>query len=253
MKIDHPNIVKLFDVYETSTHFYLAMEHLTGGELFDRIVEKGFYSEKDAADALAQLASAISYLHERGIVHRDVKPENLLYASPEPNAPLKLADFGLCKALKENDITKTACGTPGYVAPEVLKRKGYAKEVDVWSIGVIMYILLCGFPPFYDENTAGLFEQIKNGDYSFPDPYWTAISADAKSLVKSLLTVDPVKRIKAREVMTHPWMKNASPEHFHPDTMQGFRNIAARKRFRMGVLAAVAANRFTFLAENKEH
>ena len=132
--------------------------------MFDRIVEKGSYTEKDAADLIKQVLSAVAYMHDSGVVHRDLKPENLLYASPEDDSKIMISDFGLSK-MEDSGIMATACGTPGYVAPEVLAQKPYGKEVDVWSIGVISYILLCGYPPFYDENDANLFAQILKGTY----------------------------------------------------------------------------------------
>ena len=147
--------------------FFLSLANdfrVTGGELFDRIVEKGSYTEKDAADLIKQVLSAVAYMHDSGVVHRDLKPENLLYHSPEEESKIMISDFGLSK-MEDSGIMATACGTPGYVAPEVLAQKPYGKEVDVWSIGVISYILLCGYPPFYDENDANLFAQILKGMY----------------------------------------------------------------------------------------
>merc|ERR1712222_100342 len=158
-RLDHRNVVKLLEAYESRTCVYLVMELVTDGELFDRIVEKGSYSEKDAADLIKQVLSAVAYMHGEGVVHRDLKPENLLYYSPDPDSKIMISDFGLSK-MEESGVMATACGTPGYVAPEVLAQKPYGKAVDVWSIGVISYILLCGYPPFYDENDANLFAQI---------------------------------------------------------------------------------------------
>ena len=153
----------------TLLSFFPSLSHhddsrVTGGELFDRIVEKGSYTEKDAADLIKQVLSAVHYMHESGVVHRDLKPENLLYHSPDEDSKIMISDFGLSK-MEDSGIMATACGTPGYVAPEVLAQKPYGKEVDVWSIGVISYILLCGYPPFYDENDANLFAQILKGMY----------------------------------------------------------------------------------------
>ncbi|KAJ1467646.1 kinase-like domain-containing protein, partial [Baffinella frigidus] len=166
-KVDHPNCIKLHEVYDEKSKMYMVLDLVTGGELFDRIIARGHYSEKDAATMMTDALSALKYLHGMGIVHRDLKPENLLYASGDEKDPMydviKLADFGLAKVVQGgNDHTMTTtCGTPGYVAPEVLEQKGgYGPEVDVWSMGVIMYILLCGFPPFYDENNAVLFQQV---------------------------------------------------------------------------------------------
>jgi len=190
------------------------MELLSGGELFDAIVEKGQYSEHDAAVATKAIAEAIRYLHGIGVVHRDLKPENLIYDSTvQSKRKLKITDFGLAKHRKDGARMATACGTPGYVAPEVLKAGGtgtgmskYGPEVDLWSLGVIVYILLCGFPPFYHENTSELYKQIRAGHFEFIDPYWTDISQAAKDLIKGLLTVDPKKRLTPDQVLQHPWV-----------------------------------------------
>ncbi|TRY82458.1 hypothetical protein DNTS_028279 [Danionella cerebrum] len=175
-KIKHENIVALEDIYESSDHLYLIMQLVSGGELFDRIVEKGFYTEKDASKLIRQVLDAVNYLHTMGIVHRDLKPENLLYFNPQDGSKIMISDFGLSKMEGTGDVMSTACGTPGYVAPEVLAQKPYSKAVDCWSIGVIAYILLCGYPPFYDENDSKLFEQILKADYEFDAPYWDDIS-----------------------------------------------------------------------------
>uniref|UniRef100_A0A4W3J4H1 Calcium/calmodulin-dependent protein kinase 1Da n=1 Tax=Callorhinchus milii TaxID=7868 RepID=A0A4W3J4H1_CALMI len=175
-RIKHENIVALEDIYESSNHLYLVMQLVSGGELFDRIVEKGFYTEKDASTLIRQVLDAVQYLHKMSIVHRDLKPENLLYFSPAKESKIMISDFGLSKMEGTGDVMSTACGTPGYVAPEVLAQKPYSKAVDCWSIGVISYILLCGYPPFYDENDSRLFEQILKAEYEFDSPYWDDIS-----------------------------------------------------------------------------
>merc|ERR1711924_567938 len=143
----------------------------------------GHYSDLEAQRGFAQMTEAIGHCHSHGIAHRDLKPENLLYEAPEPNEVLKLADFGLAALLNEETAQMTACGTPGYVAPEILEGHGYGMQVDCWSLGVILYILLCGFPPFYNENTGELFKTIKRGTYDFPTPYWDAVSAEGKDLI----------------------------------------------------------------------
>jgi len=211
-QVHHPNIIELKEMFETPTHIYLVMELVTGGELFDRIVDRGSYSEKDACKIVKEMLDGVLYLHSLGIVHRDLKPENLLCANKETNSGIKIGDFGLSKIIPPDAHMKltTACGTPGYVAPEVLKCEGYGKAVDLWGCGVIMYIILCGFPPFYEDNNALLFEKIMNGNYSFPSPYWNNISNEAKDLIRHLLCVDPEKRYTAEGALQHSWIKSAS-------------------------------------------
>merc|ERR1719187_2522447 len=199
-RLVHPNIVQLLEVYEDKTKVYLVMELVTGGELFDRIVEKGSYTEKDAADLIKQVLSAVAYMHDEGVVHRDLKPENLLYYSPDEDSKIMISDFGLSK-MEDSGIMATACGTPGYVAPEVLAQKPYGKEVDVWSIGVISYILLCGYPPFYDENDANLFAQILKGEFEFDSPYWDDISEEAKDFIRQLMCVEVEKRYTCKQAL----------------------------------------------------
>ncbi|CBY15352.1 unnamed protein product [Oikopleura dioica] len=205
-KIKHPNIIELLEFYDNQSHIYLVMELVTGGELFDRIVEKGSYSERDASELSCQILEAVQYLHSLGIVHRDLKPENLLYMSPDDDARIMLSDFGLSKMLySDTAMLQTACGTPGYVAPEILLQQPYGKAVDVWSIGVIAYILLCGYPPFYDESDANLFEQIKKAEYEFDSPYWDEISDSAKDFIKHLMEKSPLKRFTCLQALDHPW------------------------------------------------
>jgi len=202
----HPNIVELREIYNNSSHLYLVMEFVSGGELFDRIVEKGSYTELDASKLIAQVLDAVQYLHSKDIVHRDLKPENLLYHNPSEDSKIMISDFGLSKIAGEGSTMKTACGTPGYVAPEVLKQRPYTKAVDVWSIGVIAYILLCGYPPFYEENDQKLFEQILKADYEFDSPYWDDISQAAKNFISQLMHISPEKRYTCKEALNDPWI-----------------------------------------------
>ena len=182
---------------------------MTGGDLFDRIVEKEHYSEREASETIKPVVDAIRYCHNMDIIHRDLKPENILYASKEDCSIIKISDFGLARFIS-GELATTAVGTPGYVAPEIIAGKAYGREVDYWSIGVILYILLCGFPPFFEENNQQLFEMIKKCEYEFPSPYWDDISDSAKDLIKSLLVADPSKRLNADMILRHPWVSGTA-------------------------------------------
>ncbi|XP_030632789.1 calcium/calmodulin-dependent protein kinase IGa [Chanos chanos] len=203
--IKHENVVGLEDFYETRTHYYLVMELVSGGELFDRIIDRGVYTEKDASRVIRQVLEAVSYLHKNSIVHRDLKPENLLYYSQDENAKIMISDFGLSK-MSEHGVMSTACGTPGYVAPEVLAQKPYSKAVDCWSIGVITYILLSGYPPFYEENETRLYSKIMKAEYAFHSPYWNDISDSAKDFIRNMLEKNPKKRFTTEQALRHPWI-----------------------------------------------
>lgn len=230
----HPNIIRLKEVFDTPNHVYLVMEVMTGGELFDRIVEKEHYTEKEAKKALVEVVDAILYCHDRGIVHRDLKPENLLYSTAREDANLKLADFGLAQLIQPSEMMHATCGTPSYVAPEVLSKdptKGYGKEVDMWSIGVILYILLCGFPPFYDEDNSVLFNAIRKGEFDYPSPYWDSVSDEAKDLVNKLLVVNPADRLTAQQTLNHPWLKSTTNSEL-PYFVANMKSFNARRRMR---------------------
>ncbi|XP_063782953.1 calcium/calmodulin-dependent protein kinase type 1D isoform X3 [Pseudophryne corroboree] len=233
-KIKHENIVALEDIYESPSHLYLVMQLVSGGELFDRIVEKGFYTEKDASALIRQVLDAVFYLHRLGIVHRDLKPENLLYFSQEGESKIMISDFGLSKMEGKGDVMSTACGTPGYVAPEVLAQKPYSKAVDCWSIGVIAYILLCGYPPFYDENDSKLFEQILKADYEFDSPYWDDISDSAKDFISHLMEKDPSKRYTCEQALRHPWIAGdtALCKNIHESVSAQIRKNFAKSKWR---------------------
>eukprot|EP01101_Sappina_pedata_P006966 TRINITY_DN3584_c0_g2_i1.p1 TRINITY_DN3584_c0_g2~~TRINITY_DN3584_c0_g2_i1.p1 ORF type:complete len:326 (+),score=145.32 TRINITY_DN3584_c0_g2_i1:64-978(+) len=219
-RVDHPNIIALKEIIDTKNCLFIITELVTGGELFDKIVELGSYCEKDAAVLVYKIVSAIGYLHSMGIAHRDLKPENLLLKDGSSLSEVKLADFGLSKIVSQKVMMQTACGTPGYVAPEVLQAKGYDKEVDMWSIGVITYILLCGFPPFYNEKMQLLFEQIMKADFDFPEDYWCDISEEAKDFIEKLLVVSPKERMNDQEALKHPWLAGAAPAKPLPAKLQ---------------------------------
>jgi len=221
---------------------------VTGGELFDRIVEKGSYSEKDAADLIKQVLSAVAYMHEEGVVHRDLKPENLLYYSPDVESKIMISDFGLSK-MEESGVMATACGTPGYVAPEVLAQKPYGKAVDVWSIGVISYILLCGYPPFYDENDANLFAQILKGEFEFDSPYWDDISDEAKDFIRSLMCVNVEHRLTCHTALEHCWITGKQSErNIHATVSEQLKKNFAKSRWRQAYNAIAVSRQMKLLA-----
>jgi serine/threonine protein kinase len=239
--LDHPNIVKLIDFFEEDKFFYVVMEYLEGGELFDRIVKKNCYNEKEARDLVFSMLSAMKYCHDRQIAHRDMKPENLLLASLDDDANVKIADFGFAIKGKPNANTlSTQCGTPGYVAPEILFSKQYDKSVDMWSIGVITYVLLGGYPPFHDDNQKQLFRKIKKGDYEFHAEYWGNVSDEAKELISKLLTVDPAHRYTVDQALAHPWI-NRDAKTLAARNLDGnlgeLRKYQATKKFRAAARA----------------
>lgn len=221
--MNHPNIVRLFDVFEENNEILLVLEfignilnyyiigiiryYIDGGELFDRIVAKTCYNEKEARDLVFLLLSTIDYCHDRHIVHRDLKPENLLLASKTNDSAIKLADFGFAARVnpKQDDLM-AACGTPGYVAPEILNKQPHGKAADMWSIGVICYILLGGYPPFHDENKKKMYASIRAGDYEFHTEYWGNVSEEAKDLIKRLLVVNVKKRMTIKQALQHSWV-----------------------------------------------
>ncbi|XP_060594839.1 calcium/calmodulin-dependent protein kinase type IV-like [Ruditapes philippinarum] len=233
LTIKHDNVIRMNRIFETPTQILLVLELVTGGELFERITNRGHYSEKDAALAVKEMLIAVQFLHENGIIHRDLKPENLLYENLSPDAKLKIADFGLSKIIGQQLTTNTVCGTPGYCAPEVVKGSQYSSPVDLWSIGVIAYILLCGYEPFYDDNDQHMYKKIIKGDYEFDSPYWDYIGENAKDLIRKLLTVNSKKRLTAEEALKHPWVKGmaASGEHMEK-TQNNIKSFNARRKMK---------------------
>lgn len=209
VSMGHQNILTLVDYFETMNNLYLVTDLALGGELFDRICRKGSYYESDAADLIRATLSAVAYLHDHGIVHRDLKPENLLFRTPEDNADLLIADFGLSRIMDEEQfhVLTTTCGTPGYMAPEIFKKTGHGKPVDLWALGVITYFLLCGYTPFDRDSDFEEMQAILNADYSFtPLEYWRGVSDAAKDFIRRCLTIDPAKRMTAHEALQHPFV-----------------------------------------------
>ncbi|XP_031650064.1 calcium/calmodulin-dependent protein kinase type 1B isoform X2 [Oncorhynchus kisutch] len=186
-----------------------VLRSVTGGELLDRILEKGSYTERDASRVIQQLLEAVQYLHQLGIVHRDLKPENLLYQTPSEDSKIVISDFGLSK-MEEQGMLTTACGTPAYVAPELLQQKSYGKEVDLWALGVITYILLCGYPPFYDESESHMYRQIMKAEYEFDSPYWDEISNSAKDFIPHMLQKEPEERYNCEQALKHLWISGGA-------------------------------------------
>lgn len=205
--LDNPNIIKLYEVYEGEYHIYLVMELLNGGELFDRIMNKGHYEERDAAILISKLISALVYLHSMNIMHRDIKPENLILKD-ENGFDLKLADFGLAEFVNQQTHLFKRCGTPGYVAPEILEDLPYDTKVDVFSAGVILYILLTGCSPFYGDTYNEILVKNKKCQVNYElEELKVKVSEDAIDLLRLMLEKDPLKRITARECLKHPWIQ----------------------------------------------
>lgn len=226
-QLDHPNIVKFKDWFESKDKFYIVTQLATGGELFDRILEKGKFSEADAIRIIKQILEGVQYLHNKNIVHRDLKPENVLYLDKSEDSQLVIGDFGIAKELKnDNDLIHKAAGSMGYVAPEVLTSSGHGKPCDIWSIGVITYTLLCGYSPFLAESVDGFIEECTSGEYPvvFHQPYWNSISKTAKEFILWSLTINPKKRPTATDLLNDIWITSSecSTKDLLPQIRKGF-------------------------------
>nr|ADB19851.1 calcium-dependent protein kinase CDPK12 [Nicotiana tabacum] len=202
----HPNVISIKAAYEDAAAVHVVMELCTGGELFDRIVKQGHYSERKAAELARTIVSVIEACHSLGVLHLDLKPENFLFVNEEEDSPLKIIDFGLSTFFKPGQIFSDIVGSPYYVAPEVLLKR-YGQEADIWSAGVIIYILLTGVPPFWGESEQEIFDEVLRADIDFVSDPWPNISEDAKDLVRRMLVRDPRERLTAHEVLCHPWVK----------------------------------------------
>ncbi|CAK88776.1 unnamed protein product (macronuclear) [Paramecium tetraurelia] len=208
-QLDHPNIIKLYETFEDQRNVYLVMELCEGGELFDRIMDKGYFSEAEAHEIFLQIMQALNYCHTNGICHRDLKPENFLFLTKADDSPIKVIDFGLSTLFEDPIITmKTKAGTPYYISPEVLKGS-YDESCDIWSAGVILYILLSGVPPFYGDSDPEILDAVQKGEYTFEIPELKSVSESAKDLISHMITT-PEKRYKASQVIQHKWMKDGS-------------------------------------------
>ncbi|XP_017797239.1 PREDICTED: calcium/calmodulin-dependent protein kinase type II alpha chain isoform X3 [Habropoda laboriosa] len=246
-KLQHPNIVRLHDSIQEENYHYLVFDLVTGGELFEDIVAREFYSEADASHCIQQILESVHHCHHNGVVHRDLKPENLLLASKAKGAVVKLADFGLAIEVQgEIQAWFGFAGTPGYLSPEVLKKEPYGKPVDIWACGVILYILLVGYPPFWDEDQHRLYALIKAGSYDYPSPEWDTVTPEAKNLINQMLTVNPSKRITASEALKHPWIcqreRVASVVH-RQETVDCLKKFNARRKLKGAILTTMLATR----------
>ena len=277
--IDHKNIIKLFEFFDEGTEMYLITELVEGGELFDRIVAKSSYSEKEARDVIKVVLETMAFLHKSDIAHRDLKPENLIlcggtflltgfqgssprpqttnplltldtsrsmFSPPDSDTDIKLADFGFAKKISLIQEKEVACGTPGYVAPEILRGDKYGGEVDVWSIGVICYILLAGYPPFYDDDSKKLFKKIKEGRYYFHDEHWSNASPESMDIIRKMLTVSQTERWSAQQLLSHPWITKGDSELAAIDrssAIVNYKKFNARRRLRAAADAIIVTNR----------
>mmetsp|Transcript_26104 Transcript_26104/g.41133 ORF Transcript_26104/g.41133 Transcript_26104/m.41133 type:complete len:388 (-) Transcript_26104:150-1313(-) len=225
-EMKHRSIIRLADVHEDAEYVHLVTDLCEGGELFDRIIEKcdddngtACFSEDEAAKIIYQILTAVSYMHTRGVVHRDLKPENVLYETADEDSPIKVIDFGLSREHREGfePPMSTVVGTPYYIAPEVLKGR-YGKSCDLWSVGVISYILLCGYPPFNGANNNEVHAAVQRGRYRFPSAEWSGTSREAKDFIRRVLQKDPRKRMNAEHALNHPWIVQWIANHGNVDT-----------------------------------
>mmetsp|Transcript_36346 Transcript_36346/g.79299 ORF Transcript_36346/g.79299 Transcript_36346/m.79299 type:complete len:503 (-) Transcript_36346:101-1609(-) len=260
--MDHPNIIKLYETFEDHRNIYLVMEISSGGELFDRIIESGHFTEVQAAILMQQIIRAIYYMHENHVCHRDLKPENFLFMSADPIEKnlLKIIDFGLSCQFEPNQVLTTKAGTPYYVAPQVLAGK-YDQLSDIWSCGVIMYVMLCGYPPFFGETDAEVLSKVRLGNFSFNAADWKNVSEDAKNLIRMLLKMNPRDRYTAEQALSHVWITNKAPKATNVslqsnfvDNLRGFRSQNKLKKAALQIIAGqlnedqIKALRETFMA-----
>ena len=256
-KVDHPNIIRLFEIFEDNRYISIIMELCEGGNLFDKINELAAkdksFSEKEAVKIFKQIISGVSYCHSQGICHRDLKPENILFVNKNPDSPIKIIDFGLSKIFGEikpimkgnkieRNIMSLRVGTAYYMAPEVLQAN-YDNKCDLWSCGVILYVMLCGYPPFDGETEKDILKAVSKKKYSFPEEEWNSVSNEAKDLIKHLLC-DADKRFNAQNVLNHPWIEKNAPnsknilEKFNIESLKNFGNLFKLKKYVLGFIAS---------------
>ncbi|KAJ1967916.1 Calmodulin-dependent protein kinase cmk2 [Dimargaris xerosporica] len=247
--LHHPNIVEFLDYFESRERYYLVFSLATGGELFERITQRGRFSEQDAVREIRTVFQAVEYLHEHNVVHRDLKPENLLYRDKSADSPLVIADFGIAKTMAdEDDVLTTVCGSYGYVAPEIMRRRGYGKPVDIWSLGVITFTLLCGYSPYYYcETPQHMLLAMERHEVVFEKRYWWGVSEGAKDFIRALLHPDPAKRPTAAEALRMPWLSGttALDNDLLPDVIE---QSKARSTFQRAVRKIQVFNRLRNLS-----
>lgn len=238
-------------MFEEGQEFYIVTELVQGGELFDRIVSKSHYTEKECRDLIKVLLVTLEYMHASNVVHRDLKPENLLLTSDSNDTNIKIADFGFAKKISDLQPQEVACGTPGYVAPEILRGDLYGAEVDIWSLGVITYVLLAGYPPFYDDDTRKLFRKIKEARYYFHEDYWSGISPEAIDLIKKMICLDQKERWTATQLLRHPWMEVQDDLLAGKDitsTLVEMKRFNARRKLKAAANTIITLNRMKKMA-----
>jgi len=245
--LNHPNINTMIEAFNTKDHLCIVLQLLEGESLFENVVKKRVYTEKDAANVVLQVARACKYMHDRGIIHRDLKLKNLVYLD-KTNEQICVTDFGLSKYMDHTQSkTKTLCGTPAYVAPEVLRQEAYGTEVDMWSLGTILYFLLCGYPPFMERNLQRLYKVIKEGKVVFNKPYWDNISKPAVDCVKGLLNLDMKARLTPSDLLKHPWVSGANASMVNLKQSEGY-----QKRYkRFSILSKLKLRIATILFLNR--